>query len=173
LPLDAPEHWLARLGELRVRGAAGDATKAAELAWLHGAGELAVLLDAGLQVFSGSGESRALALQDAAAANVLARRVGAADARDTPAAAPLQALLSLALGATAPDLDALRRFPPARRVAAGSSFVATAQATPQHRAALLQMAAALGSAVDFGTAPWCDVPSDSRAAIEAEAQRAR
>ncbi|MFY9345629.1 MAG: serine/threonine-protein kinase, partial [Planctomycetota bacterium] len=49
LPITSAEHWLARLVERHHRGDRAAGQQAAEMAWLSGGGELAVLLDAFVQ----------------------------------------------------------------------------------------------------------------------------
>ena len=111
VPLEEPEHWLA----LRCAGtpSGSEATLAkqhAEMAWLNGAGELAVLLDAGLQVLRRDGVAPdTLAPQQTM--RVL-RRVGSSDATDAPAGTALRALVQFASGDVAGAEQSLASLPP-------------------------------------------------------------
>ena len=109
VPLEEPEHWLAlRCAAGRGAADAAAAEQRAEMAWLHGAGELAVLLDAGLQTLRGRGEqSRALDKKQVAR---LQKRI-TSDPADTPASVALQALLHLAAGDPAEADKALAALP--------------------------------------------------------------
>ena len=166
LSLDTAEHWLARLCERHWRGDAAGREQAAELAWLHGAGELAVLLDAGAQVLPPDDEHPAPPLPTAALAR-LRRRVLAGVGADAPAATMLHAVLAAATGRT-PELTALRQCAPTWRSPGGTWLLAVALRRADLRDLLLLAATALGQRPDYGTPPWSDVPGAHRAAIDAE-----
>lgn len=172
LPLDGPEHWLARLLERRRRGDLPGCTQAAELAWLHGAGELAVLLDAALQfVATDPGGPRLQPLPPPRAA-LLRRRVGAADPRDSPASHLLVLLLDASqLAAGELDLGPARRFPAPMRSGAAAWCVAAATAGTGHQPGLLLASCALGAKPDYAAVPWSAVPATERARLDQEVHR--
>ena len=96
VPLEEPEHWLAQRCAESPAGSLMTAEQRAEMAWLYGAGELAVLLDAGLQLLgSDFVPHRALVPEQTTR---LLRRVGGSDANDAPASTVLRALLQFAAG---------------------------------------------------------------------------
>ncbi|HEX6813838.1 MAG TPA: serine/threonine-protein kinase [Planctomycetota bacterium] len=108
VPLEEPEHWLALRCAAGSGADAAAAEQRAEMAWLHGAGELAVLLDAGLQTLCTNGEeARKL---DARQILRLQKRL-ATDPADTPASVALQALLLLAAGDAPAADNALTALP--------------------------------------------------------------
>jgi len=109
VPLEEPEHWLAlRCAEALAPGQA-TSLQCAEMAWLHGAGELAVLLDAGLQVLRGLGFPQRHTAPEQLIR--LLRRVGAADAGDAPASTALCALLQVAAGDPSAAEQTLAKLP--------------------------------------------------------------
>ncbi|MCC7062009.1 MAG: protein kinase [Planctomycetes bacterium] len=179
LPLDAPEHWLACMLERHLRGDAAGRTQAAEMAWLQGAGELAVLMEAGLAVLQprSDGPTRPrTASQEVATSR---RRTSAALAGESPAS-HLFGLLCDAMQQPAASLDlgAARSFPVAQYPHAPNWFVAAARQSPdrqdsQRREALLLVAVALGARPDYTISPWRDLPNEARATLDAEAQRGR
>lgn len=175
LPIEEPEHWLARTAERHLRGDRAGALQAAELAWLSGAGELAVLLDAALAaglaaVENGREAPPPLADDDA---DRLRRRVAAADPDDCPASTLLALWLAAPHDGGQPPAPApARRMPAPDRADAAAWFVTAAGAGGERaRGPLLRVAAALGAAPDFAAAPWRDLPSDVRQAIEREVRR--
>jgi hypothetical protein len=171
LPIDGAEHWFARTIERHLRHDHRGGTQAAELAWLHGGGELAVLLDAALQLLPPRRSE--LAADDAPPpSRPLLRRLAAAAPEDAPAAALLFVLASSRLDA-APELGLCRSFPTAARPFAARWFVAHAADRPAQRAALLLVAASLGAAPDYRHSPWHDLPPEQRTAIDAEGNRGR
>jgi hypothetical protein len=172
LPLEMPEHWLARTIERHLRGDAAGATEAAELAWLNGAGELAVLLDAWLCIAAPDGAGGALRALPADAAARLRARVAAGDRDDAPALVPMLALLDAVHGAPI-DCASLRTCAPPLRDAAARWFVAAAAAARAPAPALLLAAVALGAVPDHAAPPWSLQPGPVRAAIDAEVQRGR
>ncbi|MCU0867556.1 MAG: serine/threonine protein kinase [Planctomycetes bacterium] len=93
LPTDCAEHWLARTIERHLRGDAQGGTQAAENAWLAGAGELAVLLDAALQLLRHEANGTSLRVLPEPLLLRLERRLGAADPKDAPASALLRGSL--------------------------------------------------------------------------------
>jgi hypothetical protein len=148
LPLDSAEHWLAELGAAHLRGNGPDGNRAAEMAWLSGAGEFAVLLDAYLQVapLPGTTRWRLLAPRDL---ERLRRRTAGGDVAEAPAGAVLLALLDVLHGLPL-DPDPLRPLPASLRAHAGVWCLGTADADPAHRDALRRLAAALGAEVPRG-----------------------
>jgi hypothetical protein len=174
LPLDAPEHWLACMIERHLRGDAAGRTQAAEMAWLQGAGELAVLMEAGLAVLQPRSDGRTstrTANQEIATSR---RRTSAALASESPAS-HLFGLLCDAMQQPAQTLDlaAARSFPVAQYPHASNWFVAAARQDSARRGPLLRLAVALGARPDYTTSPWQDVPTEARTALDAEAQRGR
>lgn len=170
LPTECAEHWLARTIERHLRGDPQGGTQAAENAWLAGAGELAVLLDAAMPLLQTDANGTGLFHLPAPRLTRIGRRLAAAD----PADAPASALLRLSLQTPSPtDLAAARQFPPAVKPVASAWFVASATANPQQAGALLLVAVALGTTPDYATDPWRRVGPEARAAIDAEAQRGR
>ena len=171
LPIDGAEHWFARTIERHLRNDRRGGTEAAELAWLHGGGELAVLLDAALQLLP---PQRAEPPADDAPPppRPLLRRLAGTAPDDAPAAALLFALASCRLDAP-PELGLCRALPTAARPFASRWFVAHAAGRPTERTALLLVAASLGAVPDYQQAPWRDLPSEQRATIDAESSRGR
>lgn len=173
LPIDEPEHWLTQLAARHLRGDALGREQAAEQAWLHGAGELAVLLDAGAAVLP-RGAAPAALVRPAGDARALRwrRRVLAAVGADAPAAVLLHSTLA-ALGDETPQLHALRAVP--RRIAdqVAPWFVGLASVDPAARDQLLLASVVLGSRPDYAAAPWSAVEPDRRRVLDAEVQRGR
>ena len=141
------------------------------MAWLTGAGELAVLLDAFLQVAPLPGHS-VLRRPDAPTLQRLRKRVAAGDRHDAPAGVLMLALLD-ALGALAQDLGPLHALPERLRGNAAPWFVAAADADPDHAPALLLVVVALGAAPDWSRPPWRRADEATRVRLDAEAQRGR
>ncbi|MFN7588509.1 MAG: protein kinase domain-containing protein [Planctomycetota bacterium] len=172
LPIDEPEHWLAQLVVRQRRGDGVGREQAAEQAWLCGAGELAVLLDAGSAVLP-RGEVVALVRSpDANLLRRLRRRVLAAIGDDAPAAV-LLATARVAIADETQDLAALRRVPRPLVGTARSWLLATAAADAGARDALLLAATALGEVPDYTQAPWAAVPPHRRRALDDEVRRGR
>lgn len=173
LPIDEAEHWLAQLAVRHLRGDALGREQAAEQAWLHGAGELAVLLDAGAAVLP-RGDAPAALVRPVGDARALRwrRRVLAAVGDDAPAAVLLHSTLA-ALGDETPQLQALRAVP--RRVAdqVAPWFVGLAAADSAARDQLLLASVVLGSRPDYAAAPWSAVDPERRRVLDAEVQRGR
>ncbi len=171
LPIEASERWLATMCAWHLRGDRAEGARAAEMAWLAGAGELAVLLDAYLQVapLPGQSEWRPLVGQPL---ERVRRRVAGGDAADTPARTLLLAFFD-ALHDLELDTTALRTVPARWRPVAQRWFPAHANATPRTRVPMLRIATALGATPDYSQAPWSDVEPPQRAAIDAEVQRGR
>jgi hypothetical protein len=141
------------------------------MAWLSGAGELAVLLDAYLQVAPLPGDSAWREL-DGHQLERTRKRIAGGDAADTPARALLLAFFD-ALHHLELDTAPLRTVP--RPLAAGARpwFVANAAGPADHAVPMLLIAAALGAVPDYAQAPWSDVPTALRGPIDAEAKRGR
>jgi len=166
LPIEAPEHWLARTIERHLRGAREAAERAAEMAWLSGAGEVAVLLDA------------ALALQhaprDAFAMRRLWNRVAKADGADCPAST----LLLLRLEARGVedirfDPAPARALPEALRPSAIEWLLRGADELPAHEHdAVLRLAVALGAQPDFTVSPWRELGSYRQQRVQREQREA-
>jgi hypothetical protein len=172
LPIDEPEHWLAQLVVRQRRGDGVGREQAAEQAWLCGAGELAVLLDAGSAVLP-RGEVVALVrIPDANLLRRLRRRVLAAIGDDAPAAV-LLATAMVAIADETQDLAALRRVPRPLVATARSWLLATAAADAGARDALLLAATALGEVPDYTQAPWAAVPPHRRRVLDDEVRRGR
>jgi hypothetical protein len=170
LPIGCAEHWLARTIERHLHGDAKGGTLAAENAWLAGAGELAVLLDAAMQLFDTTTTGTPLRQIARGPATSLLRRLAAGAADDAPAGALLQVLLVMSQGAE-PELALARPFPRAAAPFVQRWFVTTAAANPTHRAPLLLVAASLGATPDYMQSPWSQVPTDLRAQLDAERAR--
>ena len=172
LPIDEPEHWLVHLVVRQLRGDAVGREQAAEQAWLCGAGELAVLLDAGSAVLPRGGIGALPRSGDAGSFRRLRRRVVAAIGDDAPAAV-LLATAMLACADDTPDLAALRRLPRPLVATAGSWLLATAAVDAGARDALLLAATALGQVPDYTQAPWAAVPPHRRRVLDDEVRRGR
>jgi len=110
VPIGEPEHWLALRCADACRDGVDAATAAqnAKMAWLNGAGELAVLLDAALPALQHRG---APARTVAPSPEAVLRRVEAAEPADTPASVALRALLRFASGDPAAAEQALAELP--------------------------------------------------------------
>ncbi|MFK7741869.1 MAG: serine/threonine-protein kinase [Planctomycetota bacterium] len=183
LPTEEPEHWLLRAAVEHLRGNYADGTRAAETAWLTGAGERAVLFDAmfaygdpGVRRPNGDEPER----DPRARRRAAWRRLAAADRADCPAST----LLMLALAARTPQPDVLfeprqallpATLPQQHHTSAASWFVREGAASDDShaRTRLLRIAAALGATPDFAAEPWRQVPESERAAIRKEAVDAR
>jgi hypothetical protein len=162
--LDQPEHWLARLLEHHARGDMAERVRAAEMAWLSGAGELAVLLDAALAMPTATAAERAS----------LWRRVAAADRDDSPASTLL--LLALETEGIADVASTPREaddFPLPHRDAAARWFVAQAAAQPGRAFWSLRVAVALDAEPSFELAPWSHCTEAQRRTLQREHDRAR
>lgn len=172
LPIDEPEHWLCQLVLRQLRGDAVGREHAAEQAWLCGAGELAVLLDAGSAVLPRRDIGALVRCCDAGSFRRLRRRVVEALGDDAPGAV----LLATAMVATAdetPDLAALRRLPRPLVPLATNWLLATAATDAGARDQLLLAAAALGQVPDYTRPPWAAVPPHRRRVLDAEVLRGR
>ena len=172
LPIDCAEHWLARTIERHLRGDAKGGTLAAENAWLAGAGELAVLLDAAMQLLDTTTAGAPLRPIARGPATSLLRRLAAGAADDAPAGALLQVLLVMSQGAE-PELALARPFPRVAAPFAQRWFVTSATANPTHATSLLLVAASLGAKPDYTGSPWSQVPPELRAQLDAESARGR
>lgn len=164
LPFDAPEHWLARTLERGHRGDADGAREAAKLAWLGGAGELAVLLEAAAAT---NGTPPPADADRRHSGQARQRRLVAADRDDHPASHLLAALLTPG----EPELGPLRTFPALVRGHAVRWCLARATADTAARDRLLLLATALGAVPDFVSPPWCDAAAATRSRLEQEASR--
>ncbi len=172
LSIEAPEHWLARTLERHARGQTQDATHAAEQAWLLGAGELAVLLDASLMLLPGTVHGVGLRTLPIATMVSMQRRVQAGDGQDAPAGCLVHALGTAGSGGLA-DLSSVRTFPAPVRQSASRWFVAAAIANPPHNLQLLMVAASLGATPEYSLLPWSLTSPDTRSMLDAEARRGR
>lgn len=172
LPIDEPEHWLALLVVRQRRGDGVGREHAAEQAWLCGAGELAVLLDAGCAVLPRGEVAALVRIPDANLLRRLRRRVLAAIGDDAPAAV-LLATAMVAIADETPDLAALRRLPRPLVATARSWLLATAAVDAGARDALLLAATALGAVPDYTQAPWAAVPLHRRRVLDDEVRRGR
>lgn len=173
LPIDEPEHWLAELAARHLRGDAVGREQAAEQAWLCGAGELAVLLDAAVTTLPLGSTSAALVRErDESIARRTRRRVLAAIDDDTPAAVLLHTAMA-ALADETPQLAALRRLPRSFAGVATKWLVSTAAADAGARDQLLQAAVSLGTPPDYSKPPWSAVGAERRRVLDAEVQRGR
>ena len=165
LPIEQPEHWLAQTIVRHLRKDRAGAEQAAEMAWLTGAGELAVLLDAAL----------AMPTADASQRAALWRRIAKADREDCPASTLL--LLQLQTRGTGNatfEPSVAHAFPTTHRPNAASWFLAQANlATERQRLMLLRISVALGATPNFNEAPWDRVPRDQRPRLERDQQRAK
>ncbi|MBL8747737.1 MAG: serine/threonine protein kinase [Planctomycetes bacterium] len=135
LPLGSAEHWLARMLELHCRGDRAARMHAAEMAWLQGAGEIAVLLDAWLEIT----DAATGALRDPQAAPRLRARVAAGAGKDSPANGLLVMLMD-ALHGEAVDATWLPPLTMPDRGDALGWFVDAAAANPSHGRALQGLA---------------------------------
>lgn len=165
VPIEQPEHWLARTIERHLRRDRPGAAQAAEMAWLTGAGDLALLLDAALSLPDLDRRQR----------QALWRRLSKCDRLDCPASTLL--LLHLeTTGVAGVEFEPAmaHSLPLPHRAAAGAWFVAEAtRSSAERKTSLLCIAAALAVEPDFSTEPWSSVPAASRPRIEREARRAR
>ncbi len=138
LPLGSAEHWLARMLEHHCRDDRAARLHAAEMAWLQGAGEIAVLLDGWCEIV----DAASAVLRGPRDAPRLRARVAAGAGPDSPANGILVLLLDVLRGAavgatslppiTVPDgVDGLHWF------------VDAAAANPAHGRALQDLAALL------------------------------
>jgi hypothetical protein len=172
LPIDEPEHWLAQLVVRQLRGDAVGREQAAEQAWLCGAGELAVLLDAGSAVLPRGAIGVLVRSSDGASSRRLRRRVVAAIGDDAPAAV-LLATAMVAIADETPDLAALRRLPRPLVPVTANWLFATAAADAGARDQLLLAAAVLGQVPDYAQPPWAAVPPHRRRVLDDEVRRGR
>lgn len=172
LPIDEPEHWLVQLVLRQLRGDAVGREQAAEQAWLCGAGELAVLLDAGSAVLPRQEIAALVRSGDAGSIRRWRRRVVAAIGDEAPAAV-LLATAMLAIADDTPDLAALRRLPRPLVPVATTWLFATAAADTGARDQLLLAAAALGLVPDYAQSPWAAVPPHRRRVLDDEVRRGR
>lgn len=141
LPIGGAERWLAELGVAHLRGDVAAASRAAETAWLSGAGELAVLLDGYLRIapLPGTSAWRPLAGKEL---ERLRRRVAGGDANDAPAAAVLLALLDSLHGLPL-DPQPLQRLPAALRAEAAAWCRDEIAREPKFAAPLQRLATAV------------------------------
>lgn len=162
LPIDAPEHWLARTIERHLHNDAVAATQAAEMAWLTGAGELAILLDAALAMRSA----------DATERQRLWHRMAKSDRGDCPASTLLMLYLeSHGVAGIEFEPEMARDFPVTHRAAVSAWFVQQATATKgATRMRLLRIAVALAAMPDFQQAPWSLLPTAAQTQLQAEAR---
>ncbi|MEO6595707.1 MAG: serine/threonine-protein kinase [Planctomycetota bacterium] len=172
LPLDAPEHWLAQRAAIAfdANADAAAAGHAAEMAWLCGAGELAVLFDASLLAIAPAGHTFPRLTADRALR--LARRLAVADPVDTPASLVLQVALAATTSARPFDAGPLTTLPRALKPAVAHWFVAAATPNPLNLTTLLRAAARVGAAPDYATSPWRDLTEAARREIASEAEHA-
>ena len=165
IPIEEPEHWLARTIERHLRGDATSAAQAAEMAWLTGAGDLAILLDAAL----------ALPKADRVQRHQLWQRLAKCDRSDCPASTLLLLHLETAgIAGVRFEPQMAQALPVPHRAAAADWFVQQASAAKDHqRTSLLRIAAALAAVPDFEQAPWSSIPEAMRNQVAEEAKRAR
>lgn len=165
LPIEQPEHWLALTIERHLRGDPQGAAHTAEMAWLTGAGELAVLLDAAL----------ALPSADSAARQQLWRRIAKADRDDCPASTLLLLhLQTRGTGNATFEPKMAHTFPEVHREAAATWFVEQADAaTDQQRFLLLRIGVALSATPNFAIEPWSRVPANQHEQLMREHQRGK
>jgi len=170
-PLDRAEHWLARTIEHHRRGDRTGGTQAAELAWLSGAGELAVLLDGWLQMapIPSAPQLRRLPRPDL---ERLRKRLAGGDATDAPAGVLLLTFVD-ALHGLPIETTPLRAVPDVVRAQGAAWFVATAVTHPTDADPLLVIAAALGTRPDYTRVPWLEATPAARTTIDVEHQRGR
>jgi hypothetical protein len=170
LRFDCAEHWLARCVERHLRHEPAEGARAAEMAWLSGAGEAAVLLDAFLHVAPLPGETTWRRLAGRPLERLRARVAGG-DAADAPAGVVMLALLDVMHGLD-PDLRPLRALPGPLRATARPWFVATAgTSTPPEP--LLLLAAGLGAVPDYVVSPWREAAPALRQRLDEEARHGR
>jgi len=170
-PIDRAEHWLARTIERHLQGDRTGGTQAAEMAWLSGAGELVVLIDAWLQIapIPSAPELRRLPSHDL---ERLRKRLAGGDATDAPAGVLLLTLVD-ALHGLPIETAPLRTVPAVLRTQGAAWFVATAEQHPTDADALLVIATALGALPDYSREPWLRATPAARTAIGVEHQRGR
>ena len=171
LRLDCPEHWLALCVERHLRNDPAEGARAAEMAWLSGAGEAAVLLDAFLHVAPLPGETTWRPLAGRPLERLRARVAGG-DAADAPAGVMMLALLD-AMHGLDPDLRPLRTLPERLRATARPWCVATAGASAKHHLPLLLLAASLGAVPDYSVSPWRETAPALRQRLDEEAKHGR
>ncbi|MEZ6038682.1 MAG: hypothetical protein R3F29_14465, partial [Planctomycetota bacterium] len=163
LPPDQPEPWLARTIARHLAHDAAGAKQAAEMAWLCGGGETAVLLHAALARDAAT---------DGPSRGRLWRHLARSDARLHPAGT----LLMLRLEADGvPDVRFEARiaagFPAPHTAPAAQWFVTeAAHAVGSTRARLLQLAVALGAQPDFAMPPWNELTEGQRDALRKESR---
>jgi len=165
LPVAEPEHWLARTIARHLRGDRPGARQAAEMAWLHGAGELAVLLEAAMAMPTLSPAER----------QPMWRRIARSDQADCPASTLLLLRLE-AKGVAGVEFDpqVARTFPAVFQPAASDWFVAQAALEDEaEQYGLLRIAAQLGREPDFDQAPWSEMSKRQRQRIEQEYRSVR
>jgi serine/threonine protein kinase len=138
VPFDAAEHWLAELGAAHLRDDAVAGTRAAEMAWLSGGGEFAVVLDAYLHVapLPGTNAWRTLAPPTL---ERLRRRLAAGEAEVAPACPLLLAVLD-ALHGLPVDPEPLRLLPSLPKQASAHWCLLVADLDPSRRETLLGLA---------------------------------
>ncbi|MBL8751820.1 MAG: serine/threonine protein kinase [Planctomycetes bacterium] len=148
VPLASAEHWLAELGANHLRGDRAAGARAAETAWLSGAGEFAVLLDAWLQVapLPDTSAWRRLAPREL---ERVRRRVAGGDAKQAPAGVVLLALLD-GLHGLPVDTESLTSLPASLRAEAGAWCLAAAGRDPTTASMLQNLANALNGEVRRG-----------------------
>lgn len=165
LPIEQPEHWLARTIERHLRHDSTGAAHAAESAWLTGAGDMAILLDAAL----------AMKTADHAQRQQLWRRLSKSDRSDCPASTLLLLHLETAgIEGVRFEPQMAHSLPAPHRATAANWFVQQASAAEGSRQTrLLWIAAALAAVPDFNNEPWQSIPVGMRNQIAEEAKRAR
>ncbi|MCB9879607.1 MAG: serine/threonine protein kinase [Planctomycetes bacterium] len=161
LPPEQPEPWLARTIARHLHGDAAGARQAAEMAWLCGGGEAAVLLHAAL--------ARKTAT-DAPARGELWRLLARSDARVHPASTLLMLRLEAdRVAGVEFDARVAASFPAALAPQAAQWFVGeAAEAEGSARLRLLQLAVALGARPDYTTPPWRELGPRHREALNQE-----
>ena len=165
LPIEQPEHWLARMLERHCQNDLAGAEQAAEMAWLCGAGETAVLIDAAL----------AMRTADAQQRQRLWRRLAKSDREDCPASTLLLLWLEAA-GIAGVDFEpnVAQNFPLPHRASASEWFVAAAaNAASEQRVRCLRIAVALGATPDAQQEPWRSLPAARQSQLRAEAKRVK
>ncbi|MCK5941641.1 MAG: hypothetical protein KAI24_06715, partial [Planctomycetes bacterium] len=152
-----------------LRGDRTAAEQAAEMAWLSGAGESAVLLDAGLRALVAAEHDRR---PDRDEVVRVWRRVAAADAHDSPASIALQLAIEGRFGLpTEFDPTQARTLPAPHRAGARDWFVAAAGAAiDDARVRLLRVAVTLGAEPDFTREPWASLAEAPRRLLQTEAR---